>query len=221
MTVNLYADGALVDSAIITEAGGWAATFADKPARYEDGTEIKYTVNEEPVDWYTAVVNGYNITNNYQPVTTSATVTKVWDDGDNYQRIRPKSIAVILQPVGTVYVLSADNGWTVTADKLPIRINGEVVQYSWKEQESVGYILGDTLTSGNNTIFTNRVTRVPNTTGDQKKPKTPGVNRQQRRADEKNPHQRKDRPKVLRILALVLFAFIAIGMVLVPLFASR
>ena len=174
VTVNLYADGALVDTAIITEAGGWVATFADKPLCYEDGTEIKYTVNEEPVDWYTAVVNGYNITNNYQPVTTSATVTKVWDDGNNYQRIRPKSIAVILQPVGTVYVLSDDNGWTVTADKLPIRINGEVVQYSWKEQESVGYVLSDVLTSGNGTIFTNRVTRVPDTTGGEKKPTTPG-----------------------------------------------
>ena len=54
-----------------------------------------------------------------------------------------------------------------------------------------------------------------------KKPKNPGANRQQRRAYEKNPHQRKDKPKALRILALVLFAFIAIGMVLVPLFASR
>ena len=131
-------------------------------------------MNEEPVDWYTAVVNGYNITNNYQPVTTTAKVAKVWDDANNYQRIRPKSIAVILQPVGTVYVLSDDNNWTVTAEKLPIRINGEVVQYSWKEQESVGYVLSDVLTSGNDAIFTNRVTRVPNTTGDQKNPTTPG-----------------------------------------------
>ena len=174
VTVNLYADGALVDSAVITEAGGWAVTFADKPRTYGDGTEINYTVNEEPVEWYTATVNGYNITNNYQPVTTTAKVTKVWDDGNNYQRIRPKSIAVILKPVNTVYVLSAENNWTVTAEKLPIRINGEVAQYSWVEQESVGYILSDTLTSGNDTIFTNRVTRVPDTTGDQKNPTTPG-----------------------------------------------
>ena len=96
VTVNLYADGVPVDSAVISADGGWVATFVDMPRCYEDGTEIKYTVDEDPVDWYASVVNGYNITNNYQPVTTSSTVTKVWDDGNNYQGIRPKSLAVIL-----------------------------------------------------------------------------------------------------------------------------
>ena len=174
VTVNLYADGAPVDSAVITEADGWAITFADKPRCHEDGTEIKYTVNEDPVDWYAATVNGFNITNTYQPVTTSSTVTKVWDDGNNYQGIRPKSLAVVLQPVGTVYVLNADNSWTVKADNLPIRINGETVQYSWVEQEIVGYVRAGVLTSGNETIFTNRVTRIPETPGGEKKPTTPG-----------------------------------------------
>ena len=174
VTVNLYADGVPVDSAVISADGGWVATFVDMPRCYEDGTEIKYTVDEDPVDWYASVVNGYNITNNYQPVTTSSTVTKVWDDGNNYQGIRPKSLAVILQPVGTVYILNADNNWTVTAENLPIRIKGELVQYSWAEQESVGYVAAGVLTSGDETIFTNRVTRVPETPDVPKKPTTPG-----------------------------------------------
>lgn len=174
VTVNLYADGVPVDSAVISADSGWVATFVDMPRCYEDGTEIKYTVDEDPVDWYASVVNGYNITNNYQPVTTSSTVTKVWDDGNNYQGIRPKSLAVILQPVGTVYILNADNNWTVTAENLPIRIKGELVQYSWAEQESVGYVAAGVLTSGDETIFTNRVTRVPETPDVPKKPTTPG-----------------------------------------------
>ena len=107
-------------------------------------------------------------------MTTSSTVTKVWDDGNNYQGIRPKSLAVILQPVGTVYILNADNNWTVTAENLPIRIKGELVQYSWAEQESVGYVAAGVLTSGDETIFTNRVTRVPETPDVPKKPTTPG-----------------------------------------------
>ena len=88
--------------------------------------------------------------------------------------IRPKSLAVILQPVGTVYILNADNNWTVTAENLPIRIKGELVQYSWAEQESVGYVAAGVLTSGDETIFTNRVTRVPETPDVPKKPTTPG-----------------------------------------------
>ena len=174
VTVNLYADGVKVDSAILTEAGGWVATFTDKPRCNADGTEINYTVDEDAVEWYTSAVNGFNITNSYQPVTTSATVTKIWDDGNNYQRIRPKSLAVVLQPVGTVYVLNEANHWTVTAENLPIRINGETAKYSWVEQESVGYVNAGVLTSGNETIFTNRVSRIPDTTGGQKKPNTPG-----------------------------------------------
>lgn len=51
------------------------------------------------------------------------------------------------------------------------------------------------------------------------KPKNPGANRQQRRDYERNPQHQKSRPKALRILALMLFAVIAIGMVLVPIFA--
>ncbi len=55
----------------------------------------------------------------------------------------------------------------------------------------------------------------------QKKPKNPGANRQQRSTYGRTPKLQHKTPKVLRILALTLFAFIVIGMVLVPLFASR
>ena len=174
ITVRLYADGSEVDSAVMTANGGWVATFAEKPRYYADGTEIRYTVNEDPVEWYTAEVNGYNITNNYAPETTTATVSKVWDDGNNFQRIRPKSLAMILQPVGTVYVLDETNGWTVTATGLPVKINGEPVEYSWKEQESVGYVLENTQINGNATVFTNRITRIPEPPNGGKKPTVPG-----------------------------------------------
>ena len=173
ITVRLYADGSEVDSAVMTEAGGWAATFTGKPRYYADGTEIRYSVNEDPVEWYTTELNGYNITNNYTPETTTATVSKVWEDGNNARKIRPNSIAMVLQPAGTVYVLDETNGWTVTATGLPVKINGEPVEYSWKEQEPVGYTLADKQVSGNSTVFINRIVRIPEVPGDGKKPNIP------------------------------------------------
>ena len=174
ITVYLYADGVQIDSLVMTADSGWIGTFTEKPRCYDDGTEIQYTVNEEAVEWYTSVVSGYNITNNYQPEVTSVSVRKEWDDNDNAQRIRPTTLAVTLLPVGKVYVLSADNGWTVTADNLPVRINGQEVTYSWTEQETVGYVRESAVTDGSVTTFRNRIVRVPETPAGNKKPKTPG-----------------------------------------------
>ncbi len=172
--VLLFADGVQVDSRVVTEADGWMCTFADKPRFIDDGTEIKYTVDEETVAWYTPEINGYNITNNYQPEVTSATVTKVWNDKEDEQKIRPTTLAVTLLPIGKVFVLSSDNGWTVTAENLPTKINGEDVAYSWTEQETIGYVRESVVTSGIVTTFTNRITRIPPTPAGYKPPKTPG-----------------------------------------------
>ena len=174
ITVRLYADGTLADTRTATEAGGWLCTFEDLPRYHADGTEIVYTVDEEPVEWYTSVVTGYNITNNYTPEVTSVTVTKAWDDDNNAQRFRPTTLAVTLLPVNRVYVLSEANNWTVTVDNLPTRINGEPVVYSWTEQEAVGYIRSGMEQSGNATIFTNRIVRVPEIPEGRKKPRVPG-----------------------------------------------
>ena len=174
ITVRLYADGVEVDSLVMTAAGGWIGTFTEKPRTYEDGTEILYTVSEDAVEWYTAEVSGYNITNTYKPEVTSVSVRKEWNDNDNAQRIRPTTLAVTLLPTGKVYVLSEDNGWTVTADNLPTRINGQEVTYTWTEQETVGYVRESVETDGSVTTFRNRIVRVPAPPAGNKTPKTPG-----------------------------------------------
>jgi len=173
ITVRLYADGTEVDNITMSAASGWTGVFLAKPRAYEDGTEIVYTVNEDPVEWYTASVNGTNITNTYQPEVTSVSARKVWNDDDNAQKLRPTTLAVILQPVGTVYVLSAENGWAVTADNLPTRINGEAVTYSWTEQETLGYVRESVTVDGNVTTFTNRITRIPPPPAGNKVPRAP------------------------------------------------
>jgi hypothetical protein len=130
--------------------------------RYDkDRKEIKYTINENPVAWYNGSVNGYFVTNDYNPETTTASVYKIWDDNDNERNLRPKNIAVTLLPTGKIYMLTAANDWSLTVDNLPTKLNGEDVTYSWKEEESVGYVLAGTEVSGNSVVFYNHATNVP------------------------------------------------------------
>ncbi len=123
---------------------------------------------------YTTSVNGHNITNTYQPEVTSVVVRKEWDDNNNAQGVRPTSLAVTLLPLGKVYVLSAENGWTATADNLPRYINGQEAVYSWTEQETLHYVRESVTTDGNVTVFRNRITRVPEPPAGKKPPKKPG-----------------------------------------------
>ena len=176
ITVHLYANGVLNESRTVSEADGWAVTFTEKPRYSDDGEEIVYTVAEDPVEWYTSEVNGTFITNTYTPEVTSVSVTKIWDDNDDAQEMRPASIAVTLRPTGEIYVLNYANGWSLTLNDLPTRINGEAVTYSWSEQESVGYVNTDTLISGSATTFVNRAPEIPEIPENQPKPTVPGGN---------------------------------------------
>lgn len=173
ITVNLLADGAQVDSRTVSAAGGWTTVFTDMPRFNADGTEIVYTVNEEAVAWYTPVINGWNIINNYQPEVTSVSVSKEWNDDNNTQQIRPTSLAVTLMPVGRVYVLNAANGWSVTVNNLPTRLDGQPVSYYWTEQETLGYVRDNTQVNGSVTVFNNRIVRVPTPPTTSKTPTIP------------------------------------------------
>ena len=178
ITIKLYANGVVADTHLLTAAEGWSYTFRDLPDIDKKGEKIEYSVNEDPVEWYAADVSGnmneYYITNNYTPEVTSATVSKVWDDGNNAQRIRPTSLAVTLLPVGDVYILNAANGWSVLVNGLPTRINGEEVSYSWTEQEAAGYVRSSVSQDGSTTVFTNRIARIPQVPEDQPQPDLPG-----------------------------------------------
>ena len=174
VTVQLFANGVMVDSHEVTAAEGWAWTFTEKPVHDEKGEEIHYTVAELPVEWYVSEVNGTYITNTYQPEVTSAAVVKVWDDDNNQKGVRPTSIAVTLMPVGEVYVLSDANGWSIVKDDLPLKIKGEEVTYSWVEQEVRGYKAEPAKVDGMTTTFTNRIVKVPVVPPDKPKPPTFG-----------------------------------------------
>jgi hypothetical protein len=172
--VRLYANGVEVDSHVLTGAEGWQFTFTELDRYDENQEEIVYTLSEDPVEWYTSEVNGSFITNTYNPETTSVAVAKLWDDDDDARGIRPSSIAVTLLPIGEIYLLTAENGWSLTVDDLPTRLNGEAVEYSWSEQEIVGYKLTGAAWSGNGLVFTNYAQQVPKIPEDKAQPKTVG-----------------------------------------------
>ena len=153
ITVRLMADGELAQVATLSAATGWSYTFEHMPRNNGD-KEIVYTVTEDEVAWYEAEINGTTITNHYKPVLTSISVRKIWDDEDNKAGMRPTSLLMTLNN-GMTVILNAENGWSATISDLPTRLNGQPVQYSWTEQETLGYSVTDVTITGNTVIFTN------------------------------------------------------------------
>lgn len=167
ITVNLLANGIITDTKTVTADDNWTYSFTDLP-KYANGQEITYTVSELTVPGYTTTIDdNYNITNSYTPGETSASVTKIWDDADNQDGIRPESITVALLANGTptnkTVTLTAANNWTQTITGLPEKADGEYITYTWTEVDvPEGYSL--TRTSKNETVTTLTNTHTPELT---------------------------------------------------------
>lgn len=136
ITIRLKADGIEKDSKTVTASDGWAWSFGDLP-QYASGREIVYTITEDTVAEYTAEVHGFNVTNRYTPGKTQVTVTKVWDDDDDRDGIRPSSVRIKLLANGEAteqtVTLSASNNWTDTFTDLPVKQDGVQINYTVEE----------------------------------------------------------------------------------------
>ncbi|MSS58240.1 Cna B-type domain-containing protein [Erysipelotrichaceae bacterium Oil+RF-744-GAM-WT-6] len=143
ITVKLLADGNEVRSTVVNSSTSWAYSFNDLP-KYRDGHEISYSVIEDAVPDYSTEITGYDITNSYTPGKTSVTVTKVWDDGNNQDGIRPESVQVQLyadgKASGDPVTLNSDGNWTYTWDNLDQMKSGTEIVYTAEEVTSIdGY----------------------------------------------------------------------------------
>ncbi|QTE68150.1 Cna B-type domain-containing protein [Clostridiales bacterium] len=172
ITVHLLAGGEMIDTVQLKATTGWKYTFKDLPKTVR-GNRISYSVTEDPVPGYTCEVHGYTIRNTHKPEETNVSVRKVWDDRNNALGIRPTSIRMTLSN-GTNVLLSEANGWQATITGLPKRMSGEEINYTWVEQEVVGYRQESKTVQGSVTTFTNTPTDVPNVPEGMKKPKLPG-----------------------------------------------
>jgi len=139
ITLHLLANGEKVQTSTVSGEGEtWSHTFTNLPV-YKNGQKIIYTVTEDIVANYTATIDGTTITNTYKPGKTSLTVTKKWDDAENQDGLRPKTIKVQLyadgQKLGKEVELSEDNKWSYTFSDLDEKKDGKTIQYTVKETE--------------------------------------------------------------------------------------
>lgn len=151
ITIRLYANGTELTDKVqtVTADNNWKWSFTDLP-KYAEGKLIAYTITEDSVDGYTSAVNGYDVTNTYSPEQTRVTVTKAWEDKNDQDGIRPKSITVKLLADGAdtkeTLTLSSGNNWTGTFNNLDkYRDGGEEIVYTIEEVEVSGY---DTVING-------------------------------------------------------------------------
>ncbi|MBR0093170.1 MAG: Cna B-type domain-containing protein, partial [Lachnospiraceae bacterium] len=159
ITVRLLADEKEVKSVTVRAADDWSYAFADMP-KYANGTEIKYSVTEDAISGYSTEITDFDITNSYTPKQTSVTVTKSWDDANNQDGIRPKSVKVQLYADGVAHgeavtLPREENGetsWTYTWTELDERKGGKKIAYTVQEVSGFeGYtkVVSDNAAQGN------------------------------------------------------------------------
>ncbi|MBR6504561.1 MAG: Cna B-type domain-containing protein, partial [Clostridia bacterium] len=150
ITVQLYANGIAVEGKEIKvtpdDDGHWKYRF-ENIDKFSSGEEISYTVKEkisnrylnngDEENGYKVRYEGYNIINAYLPGETSVTVTKIWEDNNNQDGLRPETVQVQLKKNGVnegqAVILSANNNWIYTWETLPEKENGETIQYTVEE----------------------------------------------------------------------------------------
>uniref|UniRef100_UPI0025892C7C Cna B-type domain-containing protein n=1 Tax=Streptococcus sp. TaxID=1306 RepID=UPI0025892C7C len=143
ITVNLLANGTVVDAKTVTADNDWNYAFTDLP-KYDNGNEIVYTVTEDAVEGYTSSVEGTTITNTHAPETVDVKATKNWDDGDNQDGKRPTSITINLladgEKVASKEVTAADDGtWTAEFTNLAKYKDGKEITYTITEDSVTEY----------------------------------------------------------------------------------
>ncbi len=155
--------GDVVDTAELNAGNAWQHTFTDLPDSPEH-----YTVEEEPVDGYSARYaqnddGSFTITNTYQ--TKAVSVRKVWVNDD--LEFRPASVEVELAAIDRVgafaprtAVLSADNNWTYTFHNLP----AEHTYLVTEKTQAAGYQTTITGDDGIGFVITNTYQPTPTDT---------------------------------------------------------
>ena len=157
--VTLFADGVEKDSVTLNAANGWAHTFTNLD-KYNNGTEIVYTVTEEPIANYDSVVtgnaaNGFTVTNT-NTEKTSVDVTKTWV-GTPAASVTIKLFADGIEKE-TVTLTAADN-WTHTFANLDkYAADGHEIVYTVDETPVTDYTKAITGDAANGFTITNTIT---------------------------------------------------------------
>ncbi|MCC8141879.1 MAG: Cna B-type domain-containing protein [Lachnospiraceae bacterium] len=143
LAITLTSNGDATEQRLTLRGDGdsWSGIFNDLPAYDENDDKIIYSATEEVPDGYTAVIRTLRegnvlITNTHNSLLVSdLTITKVWDDADDQDGIRPSSITVELQHDGqtvtdvygtpwtaelTAEDIDEDGNWTIDVSDHPV-----------------------------------------------------------------------------------------------------
>lgn len=181
VTVMLFRDGAPYREAVIpnpmTGADTWTYTFEFLPAYNTQGELSVYTVTETS-DLNTKLDNNGNhitdyscttdqstltITNTDPGIKTDITASKVWDDNNNRDGIRPLSVDLSLYEDGVLVgtqTVSANTNWTCQWPDLPVYANNIRIVYDVRENATAGYT---PVVTRNGSYFTVTNSHTPNT----------------------------------------------------------
>ena len=145
ITVYLKVNGSISQTLTVPVADDGSASwkFENLP-KYADGKLITYSIDEEPVSQYVKSINGYNLVNTHTPQLTDIHGTKVWNDADDQDGVRPDRITVQLMANGAAVegrtaVVSADTNWSFEFKDLPMFDGGNAIIYSVEESDVSGY----------------------------------------------------------------------------------
>lgn len=129
----------------LSAENNWTATL-DKQPVYGKSGKYAYSISEAKVDGYTGSVKtavdksgnyAFTLTNTHAVETTQVGVTKVWDDAENADGLRPDSVEVELladgAATGKTVTLNAENNWTFTWDNLAKKAGGKDIVYTVRE----------------------------------------------------------------------------------------
>ena len=107
----------------------------------------------------------WNVTNTHIPEVTELNVTKVWNDSDNQDGIRPNNVTVYLFANGVKINetnLTEANGWKFTFPDLDVYKEGKVINYTIAEVSVEGYTVE--ITNGTAYLWTVTNTHIPEVT---------------------------------------------------------
>ena len=148
-TVHLFANGDDTGRELtLTEDNGWTDSFSGLPKMDSEGYVIEYTVEEDSIDGYTTAITdptevsdteiSFEVRNTQQ---ISVSGTKVWNDADDQDGIRPNSVTVNLLQDEELYesqtMTEGDGGaWSFSFNGLA-KCDSEGHYYTYTVEEDV------------------------------------------------------------------------------------
>ena len=139
-TVQLTANGQPTGAPVELNAdNNWTYEWKQLLAEDEEGTNIVYRVTADAPEEYTAKVtgsadDGFVVTYTHEIAKTSVTASVEWDDADDKDGIRPKSVSFQLKAdgenVGDAITVNAGSNWTKTWEDLPEKKAGKALTYT-------------------------------------------------------------------------------------------